>query len=321
MASALPARMLRLLALLQARREWSGGELAARLGVTDRTIRRDMERLRELGYPVSSTTGTAGGYRLMSGRDLPPLLLEDEEAVAIAVGLRTAASAAVAGIEEASVSALTKLERVLPPRLRQRVGAVSGALVGAPYRGREPADADTLLTLAMGSRDREIVTFDYRDRSGAVSARRVEPYGLVASYGLWYLVGYDVRRAGWRTFRVDRLADPVSTRHRFTPRSLPAPDAASYVRTAIVAAPYRYRARALVPLSAEEARARVPMLLPDKVEALGPGRCAVALAADSPDRIVRDLVALGADELRDASTEVRELLASVAARLSGLASA
>lgn len=311
--------MLRLLGLLQARREWSGGELAARLGVTDRTIRRDMERLRELGYPVSSTTGSAGGYRLMSGRDLPPLLLEDDEAVAIAVGLRTAASAAVTGIEEASVSALTKLERVLPPRLRQRVGAVSGALVGVPYRGREPADADTLLTLAMGSRDREIVTFDYRDRSGVVSSRRVEPYGLVSSYGLWYLVGYDVRRAGWRTFRVDRLADPVSTRHRFVSRELPAPDVASYLRSAIVAAPYRYRAKALVPLSVAEVRARVPMLLPDKLEALGADRCAVALAADSPDRIVRDLVALGADALPEASAEVRELLAEVAARLGGLA--
>jgi predicted DNA-binding transcriptional regulator YafY len=320
MGTEMPGRMLRLLSLLQSRREWSGAELAQRLGVTGRTVRRDVERLRELGYPVTGTTGSAGGYRLASGRNLPPLLLDDDEAVAIAVGLRTAADTPVAGIEEAAVRALAKLEQVLPPRLRQRVASVGRATVGLPRRGGPPVDADLLAELATACRDREVVVFEYRGRGGAASSRRVEPYHLVTGYGLWYLIGYDLHRADWRTFRLDRLTELALVRRRFDPRELPAASPAAMLRRSISEAPYRYSARATVAISAETVQARVPTLLPAKVTARGTaehgGRAEVALAADSLDRVVQDLVALDAEfELADAPPELLDHLDTVAERL------
>jgi predicted DNA-binding transcriptional regulator YafY len=316
-----PARLLRLLSLLQGRREWSGAELADRLGVSGRTVRRDIDRLRELGYPVEGTTGTAGGYRLASGRNLPPLLLDDDEAVAIAVGLRTAASAGVAGIDETAVRALAKLEQVLPTRLRGQVAAVGQALLGVRYRGGSQADPTTLAVLAAACRDHELVTFDYRGRGGGATARRVEPYGLVVAYQRWYLIGYDPRRAGWRTFRLDRLDAVVPVRHRFAPRPLPAPNAAAYLSQVLSEAPYRYTARAVVAASAETVRARVPTLLPGKIEPLGADSCVVALGADSLDRIVQDLLALDAEPTLQADAEVREHLQRVGRRLLVMAGA
>ncbi|WP_433200129.1 helix-turn-helix transcriptional regulator [Nocardia sp. CA-107356] len=223
-----PARLLRLLSLLQTPREWPGSELAERLGVTDRTVRRDIDRLRELGYPVEATMGATGGYRLVAGAAMPPLLVDDEEAVAIAVGLRAAAGSAITGIEEASVRALAKLEQVLPAKLRRRVRVLGTALV--PHTDEAPAvDPEVLTALAAAVTNRERVRFGYRGEAGAETRRHVEPLGLVASRRRWYLVGHDMDREDWRIFRVDRIDRPHPTGARCTPRSLPAADPAAYV--------------------------------------------------------------------------------------------
>jgi predicted DNA-binding transcriptional regulator YafY len=223
-----PARLLRLLSLLQTPRAWPGSELAERLGVSPRTIRRDIDRLRELGYPVEAAMGVAGGYRLVAGKAMPPLLLDDEEAVAIAVGLRTAAGYPVSGIEEASVRALAKLEQVLPSRLRHRVRTLGAATVS--LAGRGPAvDPENLVALAAAVAMHERLRFGYRAADGTGSRRLVEPHGLVASRGRWYLVAFDNDRDAWRTFRVDRIREPRPTGVRTGPRTLPARDVAAYV--------------------------------------------------------------------------------------------
>ncbi|MFF0312346.1 helix-turn-helix transcriptional regulator [Streptosporangium sp. NPDC004379] len=234
-------RTLRLLSLLQAHREWPGAELAGRLGVSPRTLRRDVDRLRELGYPVRSVSGPAGGYRLEAGTAMPPLLLDDEEAVAIAVGLRTAAAGTVAGIEETSARALAKLEQVLPSRLRRRVAALhtqTVALPGALPRPWPTVDAETLAVLAQAARDRERLRFGYRGRDGAESARLAEPYRLVSTGRRWYLVAWDAGREDWRTFRVDRMSGARAVGVRFTPREPPE----GYVERSVVAPISRHRA-------------------------------------------------------------------------------
>lgn len=253
----MPERLLRLLALLQARRAWSGRELARRLGVTERTLRRDVDRLRALDYPVTGTAGTAGGYRLGSGRSLPPLVLDDEEAVAVAVGLVSAAGSGVAGVEDSAMRALVKLRQVLPVRLRPRLGALADAAAAAAPRNPTRVDPDLLATLASCCRERELVTFGYQDRAGRSGDRRVEPYHLVAAQGYWYLLAYDTARGDWRTFRVDRIAGASSTRHRFAARALPAPDPATYLAQAFARASYRHTVRVAVALPAETVRARL----------------------------------------------------------------
>ena len=209
-----------MLSLLQARRDWPGAELADRLGVSRRTIRRDVDRLRGLGYPVESLTGPAGGYRLRAGTAMPPLLLDEEEAIAIAVGLRTAAQASVAGIEETSVRALVKLEQVLPAHLRRRVSALGGATATLPGGG-PTVDPQCLTTIASACRDHERLRFAYRSRDGEATRRLVEPHSLVNLGRRWYLVAWDRNREDWRTFRVDRLASPAPAGGRFEPRGLP----------------------------------------------------------------------------------------------------
>src|SRR5690348_18374346 len=194
------ARLLRLLSLLQARRDWTSAELAARLGVTTRTIRNDVVRLRGLGYPVDARPGVAGGYRLGAGGSRPPLLLDDEETVAVAIGLRTAANGSVAGIEEASVRALAKLQQVLPSRLRHRVSAIASSALAVPSRGPE-VDPDVLTLIASACREPERLRFDYRTHSGTATRRSVEPYRLVNDRRRWYLVAWDADRDDWRTFR------------------------------------------------------------------------------------------------------------------------
>lgn len=318
MTTNLPARMLRLLSLLQSRREWSGQELAERLGVTGRTVRRDVDRLRELGYPVEGTTGTAGGYRLASGKNLPPLLLDDDEAVAVAVGLRTAADGSLSGIEESSVRALAKLEHVLPARLRGKIAAIAEATV-AKLRGTGPqADPTTLAVLATACRDQETVTFEYRDRDGAPSRRRVEPHNVVVAHGRWYLVAHDTDRAGWRSFRLDRIEDPVPARRRFTRRELPDGDAGSYLSRALAAAPFRYTARVEVGAPADTVM-RLPYApLPGNVEAVDEHSCRVRVAADSLEVItqhVLSLVSLGVEFSLDGSPELIDRLQAMARRL------
>lgn len=251
------SRLLALLSLLQARRDWPGAELADRLEVSGRTVRRDVERLRELGYPVQSLTGPAGGYRLRAGTAMPPLLLDDEEAIAIAVGLRTAARASVSGIEETAVRALVKLEQVLPAHLRRRVAALAAATFSVPVGGAT-VDPQHLTAIATACRDSECVRFAYRSRDGSDSRRLVEPHAVVNLGRRWYLVAWDRGREAWRTFRIDRLTKPTVTGPRFAPRSLPAKNPAAYVERSIAAAPNRFEARLTLHASAEDLHSRVP---------------------------------------------------------------
>lgn len=239
------ARMLQLLSLLQTHRYWSGQELADRLEVSERTLRRDIERVRDLGYPVDAVRGVAGGYQLRAGGSLPPLLLTDEEAVAIAVGLRTAASGAVQGLEESAVQSLTKVLALMPPRLRRQMDALADQTVPAPLRG-PTIDASVLTTLAQGCRDDEIVEFGYTTRESASETRQVEPHRLVSLGQRWYLVAYDRRRDDWRTFRVDRISAVTLTGRRFTGHDLPAADALEFVRAGMKQIPRRYDVRVLV---------------------------------------------------------------------------
>ncbi len=206
--TATSGRLFSLLSLLQTPREWPGPELADRLHVTTRTVRNDVERLRTLGYPVEATRGPIGGYRLVAGTAMPPLLLEDEEAVAVAVSLRTASGGAVSGMEESALRALTKLQQVLPKRLGHRVDALQSHTARvAPYSRGPGVDGALLTLIANAARDRELVRFDYSDRSGQGSERKVEPYRLVNWGRRWYLVAFDPQRDDWRTFRVDRLKE------------------------------------------------------------------------------------------------------------------
>ena len=272
------ARLLRLLSLLQTRRDWTGTELAQRLEVTTRTVRRDVERLRALGYPVHGSVGLAGGYRLGAGAALPPLLLDDEEAVAVAVGLRTAAGGTVAGIAEASVRALTKLEQVLPPRLRQQVGALESMTVPLTATG-PTVEPETLTTIAAACRDNLRLRFDYPDRRGGESTRTTEPHRLVPTGRRWYLVAFDVDRNGWRTYRVDRMRPVPPTGPRFVPRDPPA-DVAAYVSQSVASAPYRYQARILLHAPAE-ALADQTSPTAGRLEALDGGRCILHTGSNS----------------------------------------
>ncbi|WP_063045576.1 helix-turn-helix transcriptional regulator [Nocardia pseudovaccinii] len=277
------ARLLKLLALLQTHRDWTGTELAERLGVTGRTVRRDVDRLRELGYPVHATQGTAG-YRLGAGAALPPLLLDDEEAVAVAVGLRSASDGTVAGIEEASLRALTKLEQVLPPRLRHRVRTLRGATVrvGTPDATVEP---DTLMAVAEACQRHERLRFDYRAHSGATTRRAVEPHSLVHFSRRWYLVAWDVDRDDWRTFRADRISPRTPTGPRFTPRELPEGDVADHLSLRLSARAWPHQAIALLHESAEDAAANVwPGM--GVIEAVDDHSCQLHVGADTPEALV-----------------------------------
>ncbi len=247
-------RLLRLLSLLQARRDWRGAVLAERLGVTLRTVRRDVDRLRDLGYPVVARPGVAGGYRLAAGAAMPPLLLDDDEAVAVAVGLRTAGT--VTGIEETSVRALAKLEQVLPARLRRRVNAVGQATVSLAHRG-PTVDSGLLTRLATACRDRELLRFEYERADGSSSRRTVEPVRLACTGRRWYLLCWDRSVSQWRTFRVDRVGSEPSVVGRFAPREPPSDDVAAYVSRAISTAPYRYQGKVLLRVPAEVAAERV----------------------------------------------------------------
>ncbi|GIJ46631.1 DNA-binding transcriptional regulator [Virgisporangium aliadipatigenens] len=285
------ARLLRLLSLLQGRPDWTSAELAERLGVTTRTVRNDVERLRALGYPVHARPGVAGGYRLGSGGALPPLLLDDDEVVAVAVGLRTAAS--VTGIGETSVRALAKLQQILPSRLRHRISAFQAATVAMPSSG--PAvDPEVLTAVAGACRDRHRLAFDYRTHAGSAGRRSVEPYRLVHHRTRWYLVAWDLDRDDWRTFRVDRMDPRTPTGPRFTPRPLP-PDRELMDRISrgVQEATWRYRARVVVEASADHVRSRLPIAV--DIEELGPDRCAFSPGSDHPEMLALYLGMLDAD--------------------------
>ncbi len=229
------SRLLELLSLLQTRPQWKASELAERLGITERTVRRDVTRLRQLGYPVVADAGRAGGYQLGRGGALPPLLLTDDESVAVAVGLRAAASGGVAGYDEAAVAALAKLEQVLPAPVRERVLALNAATILSRPGAGPAIDPDALLTIAQACRRAERIRFGYRDGSGAVTERRVEPHGLVNVERRWYLVARDLDRQDWRTFRLDRMSGAALTGHRFVRTE--GPDAGAMVAEALSHAP------------------------------------------------------------------------------------
>ncbi|MDT0436257.1 YafY family protein [Streptomyces sp. NPDC005840] len=293
------ARLLKLLSLLQTPREWPGSELAERLAVSPRTIRRDIDRLRDLGYPVHATRGAVGGYRLVAGAAMPPLLLDDDEAVAITVGLRTAAHA-VDGIEEAAVRALAKLEQVLPSRLRQRVSALGAATV--PLPGHAPGIAvEHLTVLAAAVAGREQLRFGYRTAYGAPgrepgrpqeSQRLVEPHRLVPTGRRWYLVAYDNEREDWRTFRVDRIRGPRPTGVRGPVRYLPVEDAAAYVTRQLSGLAPLYRAVATLHAPAGEVEDRL-VGTGDELEELPGGRCLLRTQADSLGWLAFRLVSIG----------------------------
>jgi predicted DNA-binding transcriptional regulator YafY len=292
------ARLLRLLSLLQSSRDWTGAELADRLGVSGRTIRTDVERLRTLGYPVLATPGVAGGYRLGAGAALPPLLLDDDEAVAVAVGLRTAAGGSVAGIEETSVRALAKLEQVLPSRLRHRVNALQTATVSVPGSG-PTVGTDVLTAVAGAIRANERLRFDYAAHSGAPSRRDVEPHRLVSWGRRWYLVAWDNERSNWRTFRVDRMTPKVPTGPRFTPRALPEGDVATFVQRGAGAATWRSFARVRLHAPAEQVRPKLPPAV--RLEPDGPDRCVAEVGSDTPQMLALYIGLLDVDfEVLDA---------------------
>ena len=282
------ARLLRLLALLTARRSWRGEELAQRLGVTVRTVRRDIGRLRDLGYPVHAAPGPAGGYALGAGASLPPLLLDDDSAVAVVLGLRMAAGGATAGIEEAAARGIAALEQVMPARLRRRIEALQAATVA--LTGSGPAvDSSVLALLALACRDGERVRFCYVDHAGAASRRHVEPHRLVCTGRRWYLVAHDIDRNGWRSFRLDRLAEPLRTGRYSRPAD--PPDAARFVGAGISSGPYRWRARVLLDAPAESVAARVPPTVA-VVEALDDHRCLLVSGSDHLDAIALHVASL-----------------------------
>jgi predicted DNA-binding transcriptional regulator YafY len=307
------SRLLEMLSMLQARRDWSGAELADRLEVSPRTIRRDVERLRRLGYPVESLTGRAGGYRLRAGSAMPPLLLDDDEAIAIAVGLRTAAHSAVTGIEETAVRALVKLDQVLPAHLRRRVRALGAATTTAPAPG-PTVDPQHLTVIAAACRDRERLRFGYERRDGTASRREVEPHSLVHQGRRWYLVAWDRGREDWRSFRVDRLTRPAASGVRFDARELPAKDAADYVRRSITAMPNRYEAVVTLRASADEVADRVPSYWGD-VTPIDARSCEFRTGDDDLGWLAVRIAMLGIDfEVRE-PPELIEHLRALASRL------
>src|SRR4051794_33859937 len=279
-------RALLLLSLLQTHRFWPGEELTGRLGVSARTLRRDVDRLRSLGYPVDATPGTGGGYRLGTGAHLPPLLLDDDEAVAIAVGLRSAASASIDGMEDTAVRALAKLEEVLPDRLRRRVLAVHTNVASLQWSDGPVVDADALAVLALACRDREQVRFEYRRRDGDDSSRLVEPYQLVSAGRRWYLVAWDVRRDDWRTFRLDRLERARLAGVRGATRQLPGGDAAAFVAESIRTMPLPHSAVLEVDGDADAVRAMLHWS-DAEVDRVGDGRVRVRIGSGSNEALLR----------------------------------
>ncbi|MGG8406749.1 YafY family protein [Streptomyces sp. 12297] len=284
-----PARLLTLLSLLQTPREWPGSELAGRLGVSARTIRRDIDRLRDLGYPVEATMGAVGGYRLVAGAALPPLVLDDEEAVAIAVGLRAGAGHAIEGVEEASVRALAKLEQVLPSRLRHRVSTLQTATLALTRGDGASIDPRTLTATASAVAGHERLRFSYRAGDGVGSNRLVEPYRLVSTGRRWYLLAYDLDREDWRTFRVDRLSDPFATGARFAPRELPmGGDAVAFVSRGLHGRQEEYEAEVAFGVPVEQAPHWLGRAEPED------GGCRVRFtSADSPDWLAMRLAMTG----------------------------
>ena len=313
------SRLLRLLSLLQTPRDWTGSELADRLEVSARTVRNDIERLRDLGYPVHATRGSIGGYRLEAGTSMPPLLLEDDEAVAVAIGLRTATSGAVTGIGETSLRALAKLEQVLPPRLRRQVSQLEGVTVQVRRRPGPTVDATMLSELARLAREHWTVRFDYSDRRQESSQRRAEPYRIVNAGQRWYLVAWDLDRADWRTFRVDRIRDGMSAGPRFTPRPLTDAEAEALVARGVPPEARRHQARVVVQVPAAELSERFGSWV-GTVEPLDATSCVLITGGERLEDLAAWLGFLGADFRVTEPPELVDQLRLLARRYAAAAS-
>lgn len=314
------ARLLRLLSLLQARQSRKGTELAEQLEVTTRTVRRDVERLRELGYPVQAVRGTAG-YRLGPGAQLPPLLLEDDEAVAVVLGLRAATQSSVRGIEEASVQALAKLEQLLPSRLRYRTDNLAEATVHAGKPVEPLVPVDTLLTIAEACRRRERLRFDYNSPHRGSNRRDAEPHQVVCFNRRWYLVAFDIDHDDWRTFRVDRLTARTPSGPQFVPRKIPHGDAVTYLEHQLSSQTWPYRAVVRLSKSMEDLAERIwpgmGALEPD-----GPSNCLLHVGAPTPRDLMWMITSVDADfELIEAPPELVAALLEQATRCSHAATA
>jgi predicted DNA-binding transcriptional regulator YafY len=319
MSETTSSRLLTLLSLLQGRRDWPGSELADRLEVSPRTVRRDVERLRSLGYPVESMTGPAGGYQLRAGTAMPPLLLDDDEAIAIAVGLRTAAGGSVTGIEETAVRALVKLEQVLPSHLRRRVQALQAATQTLQVYGGPQVDPQYLTILAGAVRDHERVRFAYTARDRAATQRETEPHSLVNAGRRWYLVAFDCGRDDWRTFRVDRIQTPASTGARFRPRELPAKDAAAFVSQSLQSYPSRYEARVTVECPAADLQGR--RWLGGDVTPIDDTRCELRTSDDNLDWLAMRIAMLSSRYEVHEPPELIERLRAISAGIDAAISA
>ncbi|HEX6453737.1 MAG TPA: YafY family protein [Trebonia sp.] len=324
------SRTLRLLSLLQNHRYWPGAELAERLGVSPRTLRRDVDRLRELGYPVQAQRGADGGYQLAAGAALPPLVVDDDEAVAVAVALRTAAASGASGaagagedtVAEASVRVLAKLTQVMPGRLRRHVEALTAMTVPATWGSRTtpPVASGTLTAIALACRDTERIRFRYTAADGTGSDRYVEPHRLVSLTGRWYLVGYDLTRLDWRTFRLDRISGPPEgTGERFRSRTLPAADVASFVRQSIGSVRAAYEVEVLVDAPADTVRAVIGRW--SSVEPDGPQRCRVRMTADALEWPMLALGVTGADFRIVSPPELTEVVRDWARRFTSATAA
>ncbi len=285
------ARLLRLLWLLQSRRYWSGAELSERVEVDPRTVRRDIDRLRELGYAVEASPGLGGGYQLKAGSALPPVLLDDEEAVTVAVAVRAAASS-IGRIEETAIGLLAKLDQLLPPRLRRRASALHSVTLSLAHPERAPP-IEVLTQVACACRDKLKVRIGYRDRGGNLTSRVLEPLRLVHTGRLWYLVAWDSAREDWRTFRMDRVQRIASTGPKFMAREFPG-DIAAYVSRSITRVPYRYRMRIRLKGSLAELARRIPGWC-GVLEVLDEESCALSTGADSIEALAAQLVLTGAD--------------------------
>lgn len=307
------ARLLKLLSLLQSPRDWSGAALAEELGVGVRTVRRDVDKLRNLGYPVDAVPGVAG-YRLGAGAALPPLLLDDEEGVAVAIGLRAAATGNVAGIEESSVRALAKLEQVLPSRLRHRIRLLQS--VAVTPSGAATVSPDVVLAVAAACRDHQRLRFDYRSHDGTTTVRTTEPHRLVHTGRRWYLVAWDMDREDWRTFRIDRLEPRIPTGPRFTPREIPELDQTT---RGIAGGGYRYQARFVVQAPAEVVADRISTAI-GTVESLDAETCRLSTGSNSLDELVVYVGILGFDFHVESPPELVEHVRTLSARFAAAAS-
>jgi predicted DNA-binding transcriptional regulator YafY len=307
------ARLLRLLSLLQAREFWSGGELARRLEVTERTLRRDIDRVRSLGYPVHSTSGTAGGYKLGAGASLPPLHLDDDEAIAVAVGLQMAAGGSVVEIGEASTRALGKLDQVLPKRLRRRLADLRSSIVRLADAGPTVKMGD-VSSLASACSDRRELRFVYRDFGGVTSSRTVEPLRIVHTAGRWYLVAWDAGRNDWRTFRIDRIDSPAPTGAHFLPRSSPDDDVGAYVARGVASLAHKYRAQVTLHVPIEAVRDRISRA-GGHLEPVDEHSCLLHTGSFSLEGLAAWVIAIGVDfEVRD-PPELREHIQRLVNRL------